>query len=325
VRRPSLRDRAEYGFFRIARSLLGVLPERAALAVGSLLGWCAGGVFRIRRRVVDENLLRAFPDRDDAWRRRVARASYRHLGREAVATLRFSRQSAADVIARTEVHGFDQLERAVVSGPGAIVVTGHLGNWEMGGAALAARGIPVDAVAVRQRNRLFDADLMESRTRLGMRVIRRGTAARDVFESLRERRCPALVADQDAPRRGLFVDFFGVPASTARGPAVFSLRSGAPIFLGVALAVPGKRHHYRIELHEVAFEPQGDLGRDVGRLTAAHTLLLERWVRTAPHQYFWQHQRWKRSPGGGHAARSEGAEATAHPEMPRNRSRGEGL
>jgi len=297
VRGHTLRDRTEYGFFRVARSLLGVLPERVAIAVGGALGWCAGSVFRVRRRVVDENLARAFPDRDEVWRRRVATASYRHLGREAVATFRFSRESAEDVVARTEVVGFDRLERAIAGGTGAIVVTGHLGNWEMGGSALAARGIPVDAVAVRQRNRLFDAELLESRARLGMRVIPRGAAARDVFLSLRRGRCPALVADQDAGRRGLFINFFGVPASTARGPAVFALRTGAPIFLGVALAVPGRRHGYRIELHEVAFEREGDAGADVERLTAAHTALLERWVRTAPEQYFWQHRRWKRTPG----------------------------
>jgi KDO2-lipid IV(A) lauroyltransferase len=287
----------------VARFLLTSLPERVALAIGACLGACAGSVLRIRRRVVDENLLRAFPDRDDPWRRRVAKASYRHLGREAVATFRFARESAADVVARTEVHGFDRLQRAIEGGAGAIVVTGHLGNWEMGGSALVARGIPVDAVAVRQRNRLFDAELLESRARLGMRVIPRAAAARDVFESLRRGRCPALVADQDAGRRGLFVDFFGVPASTARGPAVFALRSGAPIFLGVALAVPGKRHRYRIELQEVAFEPEGDARRDVERLTVAHTTLLEHWVRAAPEQYFWQHRRWKRSPEGGRSDR----------------------
>jgi len=296
VTRPSLRDRTEYALFRIARGFLGLLPERVALSVGTGMGWCAGRVLRIRRAVVAENLARAFPERDEKWRREIAIASYAHLGREAVATFRFAGDGPEDVIARTEMHGFDQLERAVARGRGAVVITAHLGNWEVGGAALAARGIPVDGVAVRQRNRLFDVDLMESRTRLGLKVFPRGGAARAMLRSIERGRCAGMVADQDAGRRGLFVDFFGVPASTARGPAVLSLRTGAPLFLGVALAIPGMRHRYRVELREVSVERSGEPARDVERLTQAHTALLEQWVRQAPAQYFWQHRRWKRAP-----------------------------
>jgi len=262
------------------------------------MGWCAGRVLGIRRRVVDENLARAFPQRDARWRREVAIASYAHLGREAVAMFRLAGDGPDDVIARTEIHGFADLERAVAKGRGVVVITAHFGNWEVGGAALAARGISLDVVAVRQRNRLFDRDLTESRARLGLRVFPRGKAARAMLRSIEEGRCAGMVADQDAGRRGLFVDFFGVPASTSRGPAAISLRTGAPLFLGVALAMPGERHRYRVELHEVSIEMSGDPDRDIERLTQAHSTMLEEWVRRAPEQYFWQHRRWKRSPEG---------------------------
>lgn len=299
---PSLRDRLEFGVFRLLRGLLRVLPERWADGVGSALGRFAGSVLRVRRDVVDSNLARAFPDLGARERARLATASYRHLGREAVATFR-SYGSPEDVRSRTRVHGLPELREALERGRGVIAVTGHLGNWEVGGSAVAAQGVPVDAVVFRQRNRLFDRELVEGRRRLGLQVIRRGRAPREVLHSLNQGRVPALVGDQDAGRRGVFVDFFGTPASTARGAAVFSLRTGAPLFLGVALRAgprgrPQVPARYDVHLEEVPFEPSGDLEDDVRRLTAAHTAVLERWVRRAPEQYFWVHKRWKTRPPG---------------------------
>jgi KDO2-lipid IV(A) lauroyltransferase len=269
---------------------------------------------------VEENLALALPHLSPGEREALVRSSYRHLGREAVATLRTAWESAEDVRRRTEVHGLEGVERALAEGRGAIIVTGHLGNWEVGGASVAARGLPVDAVAFRQRNRLFDQELVRSRRRLGMEVVRVGHAPREVIRSLRAGRVPALVADQNVRRGGVFVDFFGLPASTARGPAVFSLRTGAPIFVGVALREgDGAPARYQVHLEEVDIEPSGDLDDDVLRLTAAHTAILERWVRHAPEQYFWVHKRWKTRPedeapdSGSHApgADSEGTAGTA--------------
>lgn len=292
----SLRHRAEYHTFRLARAVLGVLPETMALGLGEVLGWIAGVVLRMRRDVVNDNLARAFPDASRAWRRRVAVASYRHLGREAVATFRLGRADRDVLRGATEVEGLANLEAALAGGRGALVVTGHLGNWELGGAAVAVRGVPVDAVALVQANRLFDEDLARTRARLGMRMIQRGAAPREVLRSLARGRVAALVADQNARRAGVFVDFFGRPASTFRGPALLSLRARAPLFLGVALRVSRHPQRYRIVLEEVTAERSGDADADVRALTAAHTRALETWVRAAPDQYFWQHKRWKTRP-----------------------------
>jgi KDO2-lipid IV(A) lauroyltransferase len=296
VSRAPLKHRAEFAAFRVARGMLGLLPEPVALALGEALGWLVGVVLRIRRGVVQANLERAFPDRDAAWRRRTAVASYRHLGRESAATFRLGHLPGRWILAATEVAGLEALQRALERGRGAVVVTGHLGNWEIGGAAVAARGIGVDAVVLVQANRLFDRDLAETRGRLGLRVVSRGSAPREILRSLGRGRVVALVADQNARRAGIFVDFFGHAASTFRGPALFSVRTGAPLFLGVALRSSRHPQRYRIVLEEVEVELSGDLDADVEALTAAHTRALERWVRQAPDQYFWQHKRWNTRP-----------------------------
>lgn len=290
------RHAAEYALFRSVTAALRALPEGLALRVGAGLGWLAGAVLRIRRRDVDAHLAIAFPDRPPAWRRRVARASYAHLGREAVALFLLPGQDAERVVERTEVEGLEELRAALAGGSGVVMVTGHLGNWELGGAALAARGLPLDVVTKAMANRRFDADLTATRERLGLRVFDMAEAPRAMLRTLRAGRIATLVADQNAREGGLFVPFFGKLALTARGPALFAVRAGAPLFVGHAVRLPGLPTRYRIELERVDVEATGDLEVDVARLTAAHTAALERAVRRAPEQYFWQHKRWKTRP-----------------------------
>jgi KDO2-lipid IV(A) lauroyltransferase len=286
----------EYGLFRLLSAVLLVLPEGVALRLGSVLGWSVGSVLRIRRADVERNLEVAFPERPPAWRRRVARASYVHLGREAVALFRLAGMSPTDVVARTEIRGLEALQGAVQEGRGVVVVTGHLGNWEIGGAALSARGLPVDAVAKGMANRRFDRDLIATRERLGMQVVDMGHAHREVLRSLRRGHVVALVADQNAHKSDVFVPFFGRLAATHRGPAVFALRSGAPVFVGTCIRRKGSPQRYVVTLEPLQVKVSGDADRDVVAVTAAHTALLEEAVRAAPEQYFWQHKRWKTRP-----------------------------
>jgi len=293
-----LRHALEFGLFRLLVAILVTLPERWALALGAGLGQVAGSVLRIRRSDVDRHLELAFPDKDGAWRRRVAHASYAHLCREAVSTFRISSRGPEEVVARTTMVGFHEFRAALAEGKGVILLTGHFGNWEVGGAAFSARGLPVDAVAKGMSNRRFEADLAGLRRRVGVRLVGLGEATREGLRSLREGHVLGLIADQNAREQGIFVPFFGRAAATFRGPALFALRSGAPIFLGVSLREPGLPARYRVSTERITFAPSGDLDADVRSLTVAHTAALERAIREAPEQYFWQHRRWKTRPPG---------------------------
>lgn len=296
MRRPTLKHRLEYAGFRLVSAVVGWIPEPLALALGEGLGWVAGTVIRVRRRDVDRNLARAFPELPRGERARMARACFRHIGREGLAIFLLGREDAVRIRRRTEVVGIEVLQRALEEGRGALVVTGHLGNWEVAGAALAARGIPLDVVVQVQRNPLFNRDLVETRLRLGMRLIPRKDAVRSGLRSLREGRALALAADQNVREGGIFVDFFGSPASTARGPAVFALRAGSPVVFLAAERLPGWRGRYRVTLEQVPVERSSDPDEEARRLTAAHTALLEHHVRRIPVQYFWPHRRWKTRP-----------------------------
>jgi KDO2-lipid IV(A) lauroyltransferase len=295
-KKPKLRHWMEYAGYRLTVGILNLLPEGLALGIGGAFGWGAGTLLRVRWQTVMEHLRHAFPEKDEEWRRRLARASFRHLGRESVATFRLSRMGAAEVRARTDLVGWEAVLEAWSQGKGLIIATGHFGNWEMGGSSVVAHGIPCDAVVQAQRNPLFDADLVAVRKRLGLGVIERKTAPKKVIRSLRKGRSVGILGDQNVRRGGVFVEFFGKLASTPRGVAIFALRTGAPVFLGMARSLPGLPQRYQVSFKPVEFTPSGETEEDILRFTELYARLLEEVIREAPEQYFWQHRRWKTRP-----------------------------
>ncbi len=274
---------------------MSAMPERAADMFGKSSGRV---VYRlgIRRNVVDENLRLAYPEKNDSWIAGVTRAAYEHLGREAVAMMRLSKLDAPAVIERTVLVGWDQMEGALSEGRGLLLVTGHYGNWEIAAAAVAARGVPIAAIVRRQGNRLVDQRLHELRRSLGVETIYQSQAPSRVPRVLRANGVVGIVGDQDARRSGIFIPFFGRPASTHRGPALFALRLNAPVFSCIARRLPGSKVRYEIAGERVDVTRTGDLEADVTTLTAELALRLERQIRPAPEQYFWFHKRWKTRP-----------------------------
>jgi KDO2-lipid IV(A) lauroyltransferase len=274
----------------------------------------------IRRKVVEENLRLAFPEQSDAWRADTMRAAYEHLGREAAAILRLSKLDREAIIRRTVPIGWDELDEALAEGKGVMLVTGHYGNWEIAAATVASRGVPIAAIIRRQGNLLVDARLDQLRNRLGVETVTQREAPSRVPRLLRKNRVIGIVGDQDARRAGVFVPFFGRLASTHRGPAVFALKLGAPVFACVARRLPGAEVRYEVEGHRVPVQRTGDLEADTQALTAELARRLEGEIRRAPEQYFWFHRRWKSSPApeplpaqtGNVAATS--AAADPHPE-----------
>lgn len=292
----SLQHMWEYWAFRLVRWKWAWLPEGVAIRFGELTGLVAGSVLRIRRRDVDQHLALAFPERRRGWRDRVARASYAHLGREAAMFFRMAAWTRERIVDRVTFRGLEPLRRAAETGKGAVLLTGHLGNWEVAGAAIAASGIALDVVGKGMANRRFEADVFETREKLGMRVIEMSDAPKGVLRALGEGRVVAILGDQNAHKRGVFVPFFGRQAATARGPALFAIRTGAPVFVGVALRDPGWPQRYTVTIRQMNFRPTGDVEADTQSLLAEYTRELEDAVRQAPEQYLWQHRRWKTRP-----------------------------
>lgn len=290
---PTFAHRLEYALFRGTGALLRALPERTALRAGGALGSAIGSLLRIRRKVVDRNLLIAFPEQSDEWRRRIADAAYRHLGREGAALFCLQEMTPAELLERCEIEGIELVQESIAEGKGVLIFSGHLGNWELLALILSARGLPLDAVAHVQANPLFDANVQARRGRFGMRVIPRSEGTWKVLRSLQGGRTVLLFADQRVISGDIQVEYFGVPSATARGPAVFALRTGATVVTAMIRALPGAEARYRVQISPLLCERTGTQEDDVRALTRAYLAAMEEAIREAPEQYFWLHNRWK--------------------------------
>jgi KDO2-lipid IV(A) lauroyltransferase len=240
--------------------------------------------------VTRQNLARAFPGLPERALRELSARIYRHFGRIAASFVELPHLSRADLEHWITIDGWDVLDAALSEGKGAIVYSGHLGNWEIMGCLVARCGYPVTFVVTAQTNRLVE-DLMDRyRMAAGVRIVKRHGAAKGVFTALRENRIVAILMDQDARDDGAFVPFFGQPASTPRGAAVFHLRTGAPLIFARSQRLPGERLRIRLTRTDVPNIAQADA------LTAYMTAQLEAAIRETPEQWFWMHRRWKTRP-----------------------------
>lgn len=294
---PTLQHRAEYWAIRGVVSLLSQLPFAFGSRVGAALGKL-GYSLGIRSEVTESQIAFAFPDRTPDQVRSLAQESYENLGRTSIETALMERCSPADLIALFDrVDGWEHIDQALALGRGVLLVTGHLGNWELGGSYIAARGVPVDAIARHMANRVFEAYLTRVRQRFGVRVVFDEQAVRQTPRSVRENRMVGFLSDQGVGGlASTFVPFFGRMAKTPRGPAVFALRLGVPVVFVVAVRQPSGK--YRLIVEPIAVRDTGDREADTQAFVELYTARLEYWVTQYPGQYFWQHRRWKYQPDG---------------------------
>ncbi|MBV6521313.1 MAG: Lipid A biosynthesis palmitoleoyltransferase [Gemmatimonadaceae bacterium] len=292
----SVRHRLEYVALRAVLALFAALPLSVASRLGEFLGLAGYWPLGIRRRVVTRQIAAAFPGLPAREVARVARGAYRNLGRTTVESAVISGRSRADLLAMFEgTDDWTPVSELLAAGKGSVLVTGHFGNWELAAAYVAARGVPLDVIARRQANPLFDAYITRTRQRLGLTVVHDRDAARHIPRAFREGRSMGFVADQGV--KGLastFVPFFGRPAKTPRGPAVYALKYKLPLIAMAGVRQPSGK--YRLLIDPIDVTESGNREEDVDALVAAFTAVLERHVRRYPDQYFWHHRRWRRQP-----------------------------
>lgn len=293
--RKRLKHRAEYALYRGVVFLCGRLSLKAARRFADGLGWTAFSVIRIRRSVTLSNLAAAFPEKPERELRRVGLRTYRNFARTFIELLRFPAMRGEEFLSLCDLPREDLIEWVRANGKGCLLISGHFGSWEVVGPYLAQRGWPVSGIVGRQKNRLIDEDAKRIREEKGLSVIRVGASLRNVIRALRANEFVEILSDQDAHADGVFVDFMGRKASTPQGPAVFAIRTGAPILFGYGLRLPDGR--FRVEAELLRFDHLKETTpENILLVTQAYTALLEKAVREHPDQYFWMHKRWKTRP-----------------------------
>ena len=271
------------------------LSLRRARWIGRGLGRLIFDLIKIRKQVTIDNLSRAFPEKSPAEIYQIARATYEHFGMMMMETVKLWSLQPADIKQLIRLDDPSALDRALQEGRGAILLTGHFGNWEYLGAWVATSGYPTTYMFQEQANPYVDHFIREYRQRMGMQVIPRGMALREYLRALRAGRFVAAVADQDAGRNGIFVKFLGQLSSTATGPARFAFKTGAPILFAISYRDENDDLRACFEYLDIEYDTDNQ-EKAIRQIVESYTQKLESWIRKYPNQWFWMHKRWKTKP-----------------------------
>ncbi len=296
-RRPAL----DYLAYVAVRIIVGVAQAMSIEQSYGLARGLAALLYKVdkrHRKVGMENLKEAFGDRyTEIERDQLVRGVYLHFCMMLMEMLhiprKLHRENWRDRI--TLVGERTVVDQLLKGGP-TIMLTGHFGNWEMAGYLFGVFGFPPNSVARVLENPYLEAYLKKFRERTGQKIIPKKGGYDDMIAVLKSGGLLSFIADQDAGERGLFVDFFGRPASTHKAIALLALEHKAPVMVGGARRI-GTGFHYEVFLEEI-IQPEEWTGKldDARLLTQRYTSALERIIRRNPEQYLWLHRRWKHQP-----------------------------
>ena len=271
------------------------------LWLGRRLGDAAYLLLRRRRQLALDNLARAYPALPLPARERLARHASQHLGMTLVELARVLARPLDTTLERIRLQGTEHLVAAMNAHGRALLLTAHLGNWELLAAAHRLTNFPLSIVVRPLDAPWLDALAERLRRRTGVELIDKRGALRPVLDALRRGRMIGILMDQNAARHeGVFVDFFGRPASTSRSIALLAVRTRTPVVPVFARRDPDGHHTVVVQ---PALEPPASNGSEtaVVELTARCTAVIERAIRETPEQWLWSHDRWRtRPPDEGH-------------------------
>jgi Kdo2-lipid IVA lauroyltransferase/acyltransferase len=276
---------------RLLAALLLRLPRRWVEAVFSGLGLLLYAL-GVRRRVVLDNLRLAFPEKAEAERRAIARATYRNLALLVPAFLRVPYLTPSELDQLFEYEGWDRYEEARAAGRGVIACTAHFGHFDLLAAAHNRRGVAITTITRRMGVRLWKG----TRARAGVEeiLVHRGETLPAAVRALKAGRVLGYVIDQsEAGRNAVYPRFFGIPVATAVTPAVLARRTGAAVVFAISVPLPEGRHRVVIE-GPLVLPDSGDREADALAFMQDLNDRLERWVRLHPEHWYWLHRRWKR-------------------------------
>lgn len=297
--RSALRNLLEFIPACLLLKLLGLLPRKGAILAGKLI---AGAAYRLHgrlRRVGYRNLTLAMPSLTHDEQRIIVREVFTNLGRLLGEFSQFPKITQQNISKVVVYDGLENYIRASERGRGVLMLTGHVGAWELCAFAHGAYGYPLSFLVRPLDNPLLDRMISHYRELSGNRTIDKNSAVRPVLEVLRRGKDVGLLIDVNTlPDQGEFCDFFGTPACSATGLAVFALRTDAPVVPGFLIWDEGLgKHRLRFE-PEVPLIRTGDFKQEVRLNTALFTKVIEDYARRYPGQWLWVHKRWHTRPHG---------------------------
>jgi KDO2-lipid IV(A) lauroyltransferase len=284
--------------YALVRTLVGgvrLLPAEVGPVISGHLGETAFSFLPVPRKQAVRNLSQAFPEKGRGEILTLAKASFRELGRNAYDVLRLDAAGPNNPASSLRFSGLEVFDRAMKRGKGVVVVTGHIGCWELMPAAFAALGYPINVIGRRAYDDRLNEMLVDLRGRYGIRTIDRDAGAKEALRCLRRGEALGVLIDQDTRVKGVFVTFFGRPTYTPTGAVELAIRTGAAL-IPMAIHRNGDAKHTIEILEPLNVTTTGNEDKDITLQTQKCTEILEGFIRRYPTQWVWMHERWKTKP-----------------------------
>ncbi len=288
-----MKNRIEYLLFLLFSLTFRLLGLNTSRKLSGLLAVIFYYFIPIRKKTVLENLTNAFPEYDEKKTRSIAYNTYKSFLTAFIEILYLSKISRQELEAAVNCPNKDLIETKFKEEKGVILLSAHFGNWEYVAASVALQlNLPFSVVVKPQRNPYVSDWMNNVRTRWNNDIVSLGLSIRKTYQTLKEKKIVAMVADQRGPQESIKVEFFGRKVSVHVGPAVLALKTGAPILCGIP--VRQKDCSYKIVMHEISKDnlPE-DNEEKIIELSQRHTSYLESFIREYPEQWLWMHKRWK--------------------------------
>jgi Kdo2-lipid IVA lauroyltransferase/acyltransferase len=294
-----MREDLEYAVVWTLVKLLGLLPRSVARAVGASVGALAYRLLGRLRKTGLRNLKVAFPEKSDAERERILRRLYRNLGWLLAEFCQMAKYTPQNTGRFLHYEGLENYMEARERGRGVLIVTGHLGAWELSSYYHSLMGYPMSIVIRRLDNAKVDRLVNEIRCLHGNRVVHKDDFARGLLGAMRYGETVGILMDTNmTPPQGVFVPYFGRLACTASGLARVALKTGAAVLPGFMVWEEAERKYVLRFGEEISLNATGDDEADALANTAKLTAVIEEYVRRYPEQWLWVHRRWKTRPDG---------------------------
>lgn len=298
-KRSRIQNKTELAALRLMLGAIGALPLAASLRFGETVGRILAKLLPNLRRTALRNLEIALPDMKIEEKRLIVRKVFESLGRHLGFVSHFKKFKHEDVRDLVDIVGRENFYAAHERGKGVLFFTGHFGSWEVFNLLPPAFGYGMNILVRRIDNPLVESFVDGWRTRFGSVTIDKSRSARTMYRILKKGEMLGILADLNVQEKeGVFVDFFGIPASTTTSIAKLALATGASILPAFAVWDEPRRK-YVVHLEpEIAYDRSDPSEENVRRITQAVTSVVEKYVRKYPEQWLWIHKRWNTRPSG---------------------------
>jgi len=288
-----MKNRIEYMLFILFSWCFRLLGINLSRKFATILAFVFFYFIPIRKKVVFNNLKIAFPENDSQTNKKLAFRIYLSFAITLVEILYLPYIKEEKLINEVMCSNPDLIIEKFKEGKGLILLSSHFGNWEFGAISIAMQvHLPFSVIVKPLRNPLVYEWMNNFRTKFGNEVVPLGISIRKTYQTLKQKKVVAMVADQRGPREGVKVDFFGRKVSIYTGPAALALKTGAPLICGIA--VRQKDYKYKMDLVEISQQnlPDGEEEK-ILEISQRYTSYLEKVIRENPEQWLWMHNRWK--------------------------------